>query len=201
MARRQKEKPESWLARIGPDGWAAVSQHAAGGGQPGLQVLVRVRADEAGRYRIHELHLFPTDEPITAERLRAVRVGAIEQLLNLPDEHEAIAARIDESEPSQLFEAFMEKFLATQLTPAYSGGGVHRAPASKLSAPRGRGYGDEFYERVATSYRDALRRGERPVEALRLEANVPRSTAARWVKEARRRGLLGQAPAPGKAGA
>jgi hypothetical protein len=100
-----------------------------------------------------------------------------------------------------LFEAFIERFLVTQLTPLYSsGGGVHKAPAPKLSPPRGRGYGDEFYERVATAYRDALRRGERPVEALRLQANVPRSTAARWVKEARRRGLLGEAPAPGKAG-
>jgi hypothetical protein len=160
-----------------------------------------VRPDEVGRYRIHELHLFPTEEPVTAERLRAVRVAAIEQLLNLPDEHEAITARIDESEPSQLFEARMEQFLATQLTPLYSsGGGVHKAPPAKLTPPRGRGYGDDFYERVAASYRDALRRGERPVEAMRLEANVPRSTAARWVKEARRRGLLGKAPAPGKAG-
>jgi transposase-like protein len=68
-----------------------------------------------------------------------------------------------------------------------------------LRAPKGRGYGDAFYERVADSYRRALGRGARPVIAIAEEAGVPRSTASRWVKEARRRDKLGEAK-PGKAG-
>jgi hypothetical protein len=153
--------------------------------------------------RINELHLFPTGEPITAERLRAVRVWAIEQLLNLPAERAALEARLDDTKPSLAFDAFVENFITTQLTPLYAGGpGVHKAPArsAKLRAPSRRGYPDDFYERVAETYRNALRDLRRPVNAVADEAGVPRSTAARWVKEARRRGALEHAPAPGKAG-
>jgi len=38
------------------------------------------------------------------------------------------------------------------------------------------------------------------VVAIAKSANVPRSTAAQWVKEARRRKILGQAAGKGKAG-
>jgi transposase-like protein len=73
-----------------------------------------------------------------------------------------------------------------------------------LKAPSSRGYDNAFYEQVANAYRAALAR-PKPIAALAVEAGVPRSTAARWVKEARKRTgpdgrpLLGAAK-PGKAG-
>jgi hypothetical protein len=70
-----------------------------------------------------------------------------------------------------------------------------------LKPPASRGYDDAFYERVAFAYRAALAQQEKPVAAIAAEAGVPRSTAARWVKEARRRPGVSLGPAsPGKAG-
>jgi hypothetical protein len=166
-------------------------------------VLVRVSADANGRYRVAEFHLFPTDDPITAERLRAIRVSAIEQLLNLPEEREAIEARLNERREGNVlptWAAQIQDFLRDFRLPTFREAEATPGPPANLTAPDRRGYPDDFYERVAQTYRDALRRGGRPVAAVMTEAGVPRSTAARWVKEARRRGLLGDAPAQGKAG-
>ena len=71
----------------------------------------------------------------------------------------------------------------------------------KLQPPTSRGYDDAFYERVTHTYRAALAEGKRPITAIAAEAGVPRSTAARWVKEARRRpGVSLGAATPGRAG-
>jgi hypothetical protein len=205
-----------WSVRVGGGGWVNVQQHRSESPQPPVEnLLIRVEAEEDGRLRLHELHLFPTDGPVTVDRLRGIRVSGIEQLLNLPDEREAILARIDESK-GRRFEVEIERFLAgfryprvyepdlsasatvTALAPTVTIGEPVAPP--RLKPPAGRGYPDEFYERVAGAYRDAIRQGSRPIVTIANEAGVPRSTAARWVKEARRRDKLEDAPAPGKAG-
>jgi hypothetical protein len=206
MPRRQGDDEFLWAVRVGPGGWATIEQHRRGADGRierfrAEHFLVRVKLDDAGRFRINELHLFPTDEPVTAERLRAVRVSALEQLLNLPEERALIEARLGETRRGRILELDIDTFIGQFSLPQPRV--VAETPAaitSGLSVPAGRGYPDDFYERVADAYRAAFRRGVRPVNAIATEANVPRSTAGRWVKEARRRGLLGQAPAPGKAG-
>jgi len=72
------------------------------------------------------------------------------------------------------------------------------AKPPKLSPSGQRGYGDDFYKAVAANYQAAIVGRRRPVLAIAESAGVPRSTAARWVKEARRRGFLGET-SPGKA--
>jgi hypothetical protein len=68
----------------------------------------------------------------------------------------------------------------------------------ELRSPTG-GYPDAFYDFVATAYRHLAGTSSRPVGELADANDVPVTTAQRWVKEARRRGLL--APGhPGKAG-
>jgi hypothetical protein len=198
---RRRTDDDRWAIRIGPGGWATVTQHPPAGESPKEHVLVRVVPDDADRYRIHELHVLDAGEPVTADRLRAVRVSAIEQLLNLPEERALIQAQLDDPSDENLsffLPGFLKRFSALRLRGSEA---ARTSPGTELSPPSGRGYPDDFYERVANAYRNALRRGLRPVAAIAAEANVPRSTAARWVKEARRRpGLLGPAPAPGKAG-
>ena len=192
-----------WEVKVGPGGWATVSQHVIASAVSSVErVLVRVEPDDAGRYRVQELHLFSAGMPVTAERLRAIRVSAIEQVLNLPEERAAIQREYTRGGTPNL-ETFAERFTAPReqmrtgaLAPK---GPVSGTSASALRAP-GRSYPDDFYERVAAEYRNAFRRGARPVAAIAVAAQVPRSTAARWVKEARRRELLGAAAAPGKAG-
>ena len=61
------------------------------------------------------------------------------------------------------------------------------------------GYPDEFYEIVARAYRTLAASSRRPIAELARENEVPSTTAQRWVKEARRRGLLPPGR-PGKAG-
>ncbi|HEU5279979.1 MAG TPA: helix-turn-helix domain-containing protein [Gaiellaceae bacterium] len=75
---------------------------------------------------------------------------------------------------------------------------VHTRP---LKPPAGHRYPDTFYVQVAERYRAAQRAGtgrRAPVQAIADEAGVPRTTAARWVKEARARGKLPDAPGQGK---
>ena len=71
----------------------------------------------------------------------------------------------------------------------------------RLTIPKhGGDYGDEFYRRVAAAYMWLARTGGKgPAERLAESNHVPVSTVHRWVKEARRRGLLA-AGRPGKAG-
>jgi hypothetical protein len=132
---------------------------------------VRMQPDHAGRLEVHELHLLDNGQPITAERLRAFNLGTIGQMI---DASVLISEQLEELPKRR------------------------RA----LETPTSRGYDDAFYERVAGAYRAALARGDRkPVAAIAAEAGVPRSTAARWVKEARKRPGVSLGPgSPGKAG-
>lgn len=63
----------------------------------------------------------------------------------------------------------------------------------------GRGRPDDFYAHVAAIYRHLVGQTKQPVASIAAANNVPKTTAHRWIKEARSRGLL--APGrPGKAG-
>ena len=64
---------------------------------------------------------------------------------------------------------------------------------------RGSPVTDENLTQVAGLYRDALARGLPPTQTIAETMHVARSTAARWVGLARKRGLLG-ASLPGRAG-
>jgi len=75
----------------------------------------------------------------------------------------------------------------------------HLDPIRKLPMThRRRRVTDDLLKSVATTYRSALDRGENPTEAVftafeNTERPVSRSTAGRWVMEARKRGFLGSA--------
>jgi hypothetical protein len=69
--------------------------------------------------------------------------------------------------------------------------------------PDGRGYGHELYERVALLYTRCVAGGVPPAPAI-AEANeahdVSVSQVHRWIREARRRGVLAPARGPGAQG-
>jgi hypothetical protein len=65
---------------------------------------------------------------------------------------------------------------------------------------RGKRLSDAHFKRVADIYRDASATGQAPTQAIADAFPTSRSNAGRWVMEARQRGFLGEAPAPGKAG-
>jgi hypothetical protein len=64
---------------------------------------------------------------------------------------------------------------------------------------RPRERGPEHFEAVAAVYSDALRLGDRPTKAVEQRWQVAASTAAKWVRQARRLGFLGPTT-QGKAG-
>jgi hypothetical protein len=70
------------------------------------------------------------------------------------------------------------------------------APPLKFDVPSTVPYPDSFYQAVADAYSFLVMVSPRPSVVLADENGVPVTTTRRWVKEARRRGLL----APGQQG-
>jgi len=109
--------------------------------------------------------------PVSAEALRSIPVGRIEAAAN---------AQLGQTAPAR-----------RKRTEA-------RIPDS-LRSNAVRGYPDAFYDSIASAYRTLVATSSKPVSELAVANDVPVTTAQRWVKEARRRGLL--APGhPGKSG-
>lgn len=72
-----------------------------------------------------------------------------------------------------------------------SGDRRSRGPSLRLRIPSDRRKPDEFYEQVAERFLWLTERGRKPaVELAAANPDVPVTTVHRWVKEARRRGIL-----------
>ena len=138
--------------------------------EPPLALPIYVRLDEHTDGRLHVVALH-VEGVLSAEVLRAIPVGRIEGLANaLLHPHAVGRGWRDEA----------------------------RLPDHLLLGDARRRT-DEFYGAVASTYRHLVSATHQPVVVLAEANEVPRTTAHRWVKEARRRGML--APGrPGKAG-
>ena len=115
-------------------------------------------------------------DPLTSTRLRIRLRELVEEAVRLLGAVDQMTGQIDR-------EGFEREF-AEAIT--------HRAPGKRLT--------NEFLGHVADVYRYALRKQPTaPTEAVADAFSVSRSTAGRWLVEARKRGLLAPA-APGRAG-
>lgn len=68
--------------------------------------------------------------------------------------------------------------------------GRRRGPSLKLRIPSGQKRPDSFYQQVAERYLWLTSQGKGPADELAAANDVPASTVHRWVREARRRGIL-----------
>jgi hypothetical protein len=135
--------------------------------EPPHAVPVYVQLDEQADGRLHVVALH-VEGVLSAEVLRAIPVGRIEALANaLLHPHAADRGWRSEA----------------------------RLPAGLLDEGTWR-RSDDFYAAVASTYCHLVSATPRPVVELAEANGVPRTTAHRWVKEARRRGML----APGRPG-
>lgn len=162
------------------DGWHEWRDETAPG-HPGGRPRVRVRVGEGedGRLHLVEMHVAGR---LSAEVLRSIPVGRIEAAANA-QLHPSAASPF---EGERLWSEPWPEPDAAALPP-----GLWRDAAG--------GYPDAFYDAVAVVYRQRAAASHRPVADMAGANGVPLTTAQRWVKEARRRGLL--APGrPGKAG-
>jgi hypothetical protein len=184
-------EPISWQTRIRDGGWVEVLQQRAAGQQ---RFYVRVQPDRLGWLRLSELYLAAQHgEALTAEQLRLLRLGALEQLLNLPAQRAAIRQSLmrDAKPPTDT-----PRSHDGEDANAAQGTSVQEIPTEEpepepLQRPQRRPYPDGFYRDVAAAYRRNLRHGLPPNATLAQETGSPKTTIARWIKEARRRGYLG----------
>jgi hypothetical protein len=142
------------------------------------------RVPGTDRLVITEVRLTATVErPIDTELWRRVPLGYLEQMANLPE------AR------SQLLGPSRNGVLAA-VGPARPVRPRYRLP----SRPSGGRYPDDFYNEVAGAYHWAVLERRAPAQTIADANDVPITTVHRWIREARRRGLLAPARAKGQPG-
>jgi len=142
-------------------------------------------------FAVEEWELADPAEPhiVTRQMVRAVPVGT---LIEEARRREAGAAEIVAGlyiEEGEHGEAFDQLAYAERLR-----------PRAQESGGRPRMYGREHYREVANVYFQAWRNGEPPTKAVQEFFGVSYSTAARWVREARKRDELSKAPEAGVPG-
>jgi hypothetical protein len=160
----------------------------------GTEITFDVETDR-GQHRCRQLKITAPD--ITRETLRQIPFAtymkrAVGMVAYKPQ-------RIEEL-PEPMANALTEQGLADRKTFVTIDDGERgelyrstrrRRPQSALT--------DEHLKKVADEYRSALDDGFSPTETVAYKMNAARSTAARWVMRARKRGFLGPA-IPGRPG-
>jgi hypothetical protein len=123
---------------------------------------------------------------IDAQNWRRVPVGYLTQLANLPDGASAVMG------PRQTPDTGLEFTVGPSRI---------RRPRYKLPSRSSAGrYPDGFYEGVAAAYHRAVSERVAPAQTIAEANRVPVTTVHRWIREARRRGLLPPARGKGQAG-
>jgi hypothetical protein len=158
---------------------------------PGVRALqAEVLMDEAGRLRLDAIFVYAMPPGhMDATRWRSIPIAKIETVLNDPATYPQMVKSITEGNPSghRRLTEWNDLDYSYELT---------RKARLRIAKPKGAKYPDDFYADVAAAYYRLAVEGKAPARHLAAANNVPETTVVRWVREARRRGLL--APAGGK---
>ena len=152
-------------------------------------IHVRFAEGVGGRLELVELHMGGATA-ITGEVLRKLNPGRLEAAANGPDVADELRGRMADStatarRATERFLAALEPHDGADETAAAS------IPASiVLNKSQGRKRPDDFYREVAAAFSWLSRESDQPARDLADSNGVPVTTVHRWVKEARRRGLL-----------
>jgi hypothetical protein len=131
----------------------------------------------------------PGEPPITQTLLREI---SFQRLIQIIGPRAADRLR-------QMPGGGLERVVAVR-TPEGSEGFFNAAGAAVAQRRRGKRLDRAFLEQVADAYRRLVASGRRdPTRGVAEEFHAARSTAARWIAECRKRGILGPT-APGKKG-
>jgi hypothetical protein len=201
MAKRTRIRlGEGEVLTLGTGGWTHYRGRFSSG--DGSEVWVRLEPRPDGRLEAIEVHA----ARLSAADLRAIPLGRIEaaaneehvrrELLEEIDRRGAQAgaplARLRRLAPSSrerelqvlaAHEAWLAPFLGLQAT-------------LSIRPRAGQRGSDDFYRDIAAIYERLAATTRRPAPELAHRARVSESTVHRWVKEARKRGLM----APGRRG-
>jgi hypothetical protein len=161
----------------GPGGWveAVVSEEGSG---EFASFFVRFRPDGQSGWSLDGALYVPGLSPVT---LRALPLNRIQLAVNASDSlRKALARRLQEPVPEVRTQEFVGAFTSW----------VHEEPELALERPKGRALSDDFFAKVADTYRSAMTRGLPPRTAVADAAGVSTDVAGRWVREARKRKYL-----------
>lgn len=142
-------------------------------------VLVRL-VDDDGRLVVSELYVSGHGQRVDARTFRRVPIGRIETWVNQPDTAAQVRYKMG-FPPTDV--------QAVKRARPLKGGAA--SPDLYLEVPDTFRYEDSFYARVAEVYTAAGQFYAAPAREIADENGVPLATVQRWVKEARRRGVLG----------
>jgi len=121
----------------------------------------------------------PEQRLVTAQLVRSIPVGSLIEETRQRTGRDAASIAEAYHSAGDIESAQQERELAEQF----------RARRAEGHRPR---LGNDHYRAVAEVYASAWRSGSAPTQSIERYFDVPHSTAARWVQEARRRGFLGQ---------
>ena len=135
----------------------------------------------------------PSEPPniVTAQMLRAIPIGSLikQARRREANESETIAEFLWDSGDWADTEAEEERLHAAAEA-ARDEGRRFKVEATSTSGGRRPMYDREHYHKVANIYYAAWRKGDPPTQAVAKHFTVSYSTAARWVRECRRRTVL-----------
>lgn len=161
----------------GAGGWLAYVD-------PALPAPVFFRAREEGdRLVVGAVLVEGGDQPVTGALLRQVPVARADAVL---------AGAFGDLLRLEMNSTTKDPVAALRADIAARGAGSSSPGASPqaLERPAPGGGGDEFYQQVADQYLLHAALSRRPAADLAEASGVPVGTVHRWVREARRRGLL-----------
>lgn len=198
--------------RIGMGGWVQANFPKIDG-----TIYLLFTKSLNGRLRVSEVHATNWKTPL-AEVLRAIPLGRIEAFANSPEVSGVIRERIAEfgSAVDESFSDLWERVIPPtreEFAAENEALGMDMGPGRwfgylpprdfstfsvieprkdelKLDVPTDRKKPNTFYAEVAATFSRAASASKRPALLLADANGVPVSTIHRWVKEARRRGLL-----------
>ena len=157
-------------------------------------VIVRVREAADGRLEVAEVYLPPEAGPVTSDHLRQIPVARIEAHVNQPERRAVVIDSLRPDAPRLPLEVAAFRYMSEAMEGTEAP--TRRRRSLRLVLPTTRRYPDSFYSGLAALYSGLAGEGRRPAAAIAEANGIPVSQVHRWVKEARRRGLL----APGRSG-
>lgn len=172
---------------------------------PVISEEIRARSFDIPEYlKIVELHVDGDGHFLDADYLRKIPLSAIESIINSGDIRDHLLADLDSQgyvtlNLAQALSHFQSKArnksrIGKKIEPPLKDAQQVRRPS--ISRPKK--LDDEFLSRVANFYLIAISLNERPIKELSEAAQVPRETAARWIKLARTRGFLASSKIKGE---
>lgn len=164
------------------DGWFVLNGPPYGA--DGLHVHGSRNAD--GRWVITDLYLH--GKALSVETMRGISIPKIEATMARLARDPQLLANISGDDDEKLTIGDLRE-RASQVAAMQRELGRHGEARAPLGRP-GTEDSEVFYARVARAYGDYATETTAPAKAMAAEAGVPVTTVHRWIREARRRGLL-----------